>query len=221
MPDFRLEDAAGGIAIGVDEAGRGPWAGPVSVAACWLDRTRPDQIPEGLDDSKKLTAARRADMFARLTHGPHLFNLTHVDVATIDSIGILKATLAAMAEVAAALAAQLQQAGHDAVTEVLIDGNQMPPTDLPSRCVVRGDATSLSIAAASVIAKHSRDMVMTELDKTFPGYGWAQNMGYGTAQHRDAIDRLGITIHHRRSFAPIRRYLESEGKPVDRGDPVA
>ena len=221
MPDFRLEDAAGGIAIGVDEAGRGPWAGPVSVAACWLDRTRPDQILEGLDDSKKLTAARRADMFARLTHGPHLFNLTHVDVATIDCIGILKATLAAMAEVAAALAAQMQQAGHDAVTEVLIDGNQMPPTDLPSRCVVRGDATSLSIAAASVIAKHSRDMVMTELDKTFPGYGWAQNMGYGTAQHRDAIDRLGITIHHRRSFAPIRRYLESEGKPVDRGDPVA
>ena len=221
MPDFRLEDAAGGIAIGVDEAGRGPWAGPVSVAACWLDRTRPDQIPEGLDDSKKLTAARRADMFARLTHGPHLFNFTHVDVATIDRIGILKATLAAMAEVAAALAAQIQQAGHDAVTEVLIDGNQMPPTDLPSRCVVRGDATSLSIAAASVIAKHSRDMVMTELDKTFPGYGWAQNMGYGTAQHRDAIDRLGITIHHRRSFAPIRRYLESEGKPVDRGDPVA
>lgn len=221
MPDFRLEDAAGGIAIGVDEAGRGPWAGPVSVAACWLDRTRPDQIPEGLDDSKKLTAARRADMFARLTHGPHLFNFTHVDVATIDRIGILKATLAAMAEVAAALAAQMQQAGHDAVTEVLIDGNQMPPTDLPSRCVVRGDATSLSIAAASVIAKHSRDMVMTELDKTFPGYGWAQNMGYGTAQHRDAIDRLGITIHHRRSFAPIRRYLESEGKPVDRGDPVA
>ncbi|MEC8661988.1 MAG: ribonuclease HII, partial [Pseudomonadota bacterium] len=177
--------------------------------------------PEGLDDSKKLTAARRADMFARLTRGPHLFNLTHVDVATIDRIGILKATLAAMAEVAAALAAQMQQAGHDAVTEVLIDGNQMPPTDLPSRCVVRGDATSLSIAAASVIAKHSRDMVMTELDKTFPGYGWAQNMGYGTAQHRDAIDRLGITIHHRRSFAPIRRYLESEGKPVDRGDPVA
>ena len=221
MPDFCLEDAAGGIAIGVDEAGRGPWAGPVSVAACWLDRTRPDQIPEGLDDSKKLTAARRADMFARLTHGPHLFNFTHVDVATIDRIGILKATLAAMAEVAAALAAQMQQAGHDAVTEVLIDGNQMPPTDLPSRCVVRGDATSLSIAAASVIAKHSRDMVMTELDKTFPGYGWAQNMGYGTAQHRDAIDRLGITIHHRRSFAPIRRYLESEGKPVDRGDPVA
>jgi len=221
MPDFRLEDAAGGIAIGVDEAGRGPWAGPVSVAACWLDRTRPDQIPEGLDDSKKLTAARRADMFARFTHGPHLFNLTHVDVATIDRIGILKATLAAMAEVAAALAAQMQQAGHDAVTEVLIDGNQMPPTDLPSRCVVRGDATSLSIAAASVIAKHSRDMVMTELDKTFPGYGWAQNMGYGTAQHRDAIDRLGITIHHRHSFAPIRRYLEAEGKPVDCGDHVA
>ena len=221
MPDFRLEDAATGIAIGVDEAGRGPWAGPVSVAACWLDRTRPDHIPDGLDDSKKLSAARRADMFARLTCGPHLFNLTHVDVATIDRIGILKATLAAMAEVAEALATQIQQAGHGAVAAALIDGNQMPPTDLPSQCVVRGDATSLSIAAASVIAKHSRDMVMTELDKTFPGYGWAQNMGYGTAQHRDAIDRLGITIHHRRSFAPIRRHLESEDRPLDRGDPVA
>ena len=100
MPDFRLEDAASGIAIGVDEAGRGPWAGPVSVAACWLDRSRPDQIPDGLDDSKKLTATRRADMFALLTRGPHLFNLTHVDVDTIDRMGILKATLAAMAEAA-------------------------------------------------------------------------------------------------------------------------
>ena len=209
MPDFSLEDAVSGLSIGVDEAGRGPWAGPVSVAACWLDCTKPQHIPDGLDDSKKLSAARRADMYARLTTGPHIYSLTHVDVATIDRIGLLKATLAAMADVAASLATRLRVAGHGPVVQMLVDGNQMPPTDLPAQCVIGGDAISMNIAAASIIAKHSRDVVMIDLDRAFPGYGWARNMGYGTAQHRTAIDALGITIHHRRSFAPIRRHLEA------------
>ena len=100
MPDFSLENEVSGQSIGVDEAGRGPWAGPVSVAACWLDRSVPDSIPAGLDDSKKLAAARRAILFEQLTAGPHLYSLRHVDVAVIDREGILKATLAAMAEVA-------------------------------------------------------------------------------------------------------------------------
>ena len=209
MPDFSFEDAVSGPSIGVDEAGRGPWAGPVSVAACWLDRTQPQHIPDGLDDSKKLSAARRADIYARLTTGPHIYSLTHVDVATIDRIGLLKATLAAMADVAASLATRLHVAGHGPVVQMLVDGNQMPPTDLPAQCVIGGDAISMNIAAASIIAKHSRDVVMIDLDRAFPGYGWARNMGYGTAQHRTAIDALGITIHHRRSFAPIRRHLEA------------
>ena len=209
MPDFSLEDAVSGLSIGVDEAGRGPWAGPVSVAACWLDRTQPQHIPDGLDDSKKLSATRRADMYAHLTTGPHIYSLTHVDVATIDRIGLLKATLAAMADVAASLATRLHAAGHGPVAQMLVDGNQMPPTDLPAQCVIGGDAISMNIAAASIIAKHSRDAVMIDLDRAFPGYGWARNMGYGTAQHRTALDALGITIHHRRSFAPIRRHLEA------------
>ena len=207
MPDFSLENEVSGQSIGVDEAGRGPWAGPVSVAACWLDRSVPDSIPAGLDDSKKLAAARRAILFEQLTAGPHLYSLRHVDVAVIDREGILKATLAAMAEVAADLQSRMISLGYDAPAQTLVDGNQMPPTTMPARCIVRGDSASLSIAAASIIAKHSRDLLMVDLDQSHPGYGWATNMGYGTKQHSAAIAQLGITPHHRRSFAPVRRYL--------------
>jgi ribonuclease HII len=97
--------------------------------------------------------------------------------------------------------------GYDAPAQTLVDGNQMPPTTMPARCIVRGDSASLSIAAASIIAKHSRDLLMVDLDQSHPGYGWATNMGYGTKQHSAAIEQLGITPHHRRSFAPVRRYL--------------
>ena len=208
MPDFSLENGVSGQSIGVDEAGRGPWAGPVSVAACWLDRSVPDSIPAGLDDSKKLAAARRAILFEQLTAGPHLYSLRHVDVAVIDREGILKATLAAMAEVAADLQSRMISLGYDAPAQTLVDGNQMPPTTMPARCIVRGDSASLSIAAASIIAKHSRDLLMVDLDQSHPGYGWATNMGYGTKAHQAGLDHFGLTPHHRHSFKPIRRYLD-------------
>ena len=134
MPDFSLENEVSGQSIGVDEAGRGPWAGPVSVAACWLDRSVPDSIPAGLDDSKKLAAARRAILFEQLTAGPHLYSLRHVDVAVIDREGILKATLAAMAEVAADLQSRMISLGYDAPAQTLVEVHSTGFAALALRC---------------------------------------------------------------------------------------
>lgn len=207
MPDLSIESDFAGPVIGVDEAGRGPWAGPVTIAACWLDVAALSSLPPGLDDSKKLTAAQRARFHAILTAPPHRHAVISVPVETIDRDGILKATLAGMAAVAMALAESLREAGLGAVAQVLIDGNQMPPVALPAQTVVKGDARSLSIAAASVIAKHERDLIMRDLAGECPGYGWETNMGYGTKAHQQGLAMMGVTVHHRRSFAPVRRAL--------------
>lgn len=209
MPDLSIESAFSGPVIGIDEAGRGPWAGPVTVAACWLDPQGLASLPPGLDDSKILTAAQRAAFHAVLTAPPHRHAVISVPVETIDRDGILAATLAGMADVARTLAARLDEAGVGAVAQVLIDGNQMPDLDLPAQTVVKGDSRSLSIAAASVIAKHERDQIMLDLAAACPGYGWETNMGYGTKAHQAGLASRGVTPHHRRSFAPIRRALTS------------
>jgi ribonuclease HII len=207
MPDLSIESGFPGPVIGIDEAGRGPWAGPVTIAACWLDVTALRGLVPGLDDSKKLTAAQRAAFHAILTAAPHRHAVTSVPVETIDRVGILNATLTGMADVALALAARLRAEGLGEVAQVLIDGNQMPALALPAQTVVKGDARSLSIAAASVIAKHERDRVMQGLAAECPGYGWETNMGYGTKAHQRGLASLGVTAHHRRSFAPVRRAL--------------
>ena len=207
MPDLSIESGFVGPVIGVDEAGRGPWAGPVTIAACWLDPAAIPHLPEGLDDSKKLSAKRRAAFHAVLTGPPHRHAVVTVPVAVIDSDGILKATLDGMVRAAATLAADLEAAGLGDIGQVLIDGNQMPPTDLPAQTVVRGDSRSLSIAAASVIAKQERDAVMIRLAADHPGYGWETNMGYGTRTHQEGLATHGVTTHHRRSVAPVRRAL--------------
>ena len=212
MPDLSIEQAFAGPVIGIDEAGRGPWAGPVTVAAAWLHPEAVASLPPGLDDSKKLSPRRRADFHHALTSGPHLYALVTVPVEVIDRDGILRATLDGMATAAVTLAARIGDAGHGAVAQLLIDGNQMPRgLTVPAQTVVKGDSKSLSIAAASVIAKHERDLMMTGLAAAHPGYGWETNMGYGTAAHRDAMIRLGVTRHHRRSFAPVRDQLASSG----------
>jgi ribonuclease HII len=182
------------------------------VAAAWLHPGAVAALPPGLDDSKKLSSRKRADFHHILTSGPHLHALVSVPVGVIDRDGILRATLDAMATAAATLATMIREAGHGAVAQLLIDGNQMP-RDLtaPAQTVVKGDSRSLSIAAASVIAKHERDQVMTALAAAHPGYGWETNMGYGTAAHREAMARFGVTPHHRRSFAPVREQLASVG----------
>lgn len=200
MPDFSLEDASGAARVaGVDEAGRGPWAGPVVAAAVILDRDGLDpDLALGLDDSKKLPAARRERLFAAL-QACALIGVGRADVADIDSMNILGATLLAMGRAVSALGAAPDLA--------LIDGTSVPDLPCPARPVIGGDGLSLSIAAASIVAKVTRDRLMAELALAHPGYGWERNKGYGTPEHRAALETLGVTPHHRRSFRPIRKIM--------------
>ena len=199
-PDFSFETEAmhshGALVAGVDEAGRGPWAGPVVAAAVVL---KPGAIPEGLNDSKKLTAAKRAQLCEEI------FAVAEVgigvgEVARIDRDNILNATLWAMAEAVR----QLPEPPHS----LLVDGNKVPDVPMPSLAVIKGDGRSLSIAAASIIAKVTRDQIMCELDADFPGFQWARNKGYGTKAHQDGLQNFGVTKHHRRSFKPIARLVD-------------
>lgn len=200
FPDFSLEtDLArkGATCIaGVDEAGRGPLAGPVTAAAV---RLIPDDLPEGLQDSKRLSATARDALFAQIMARAAV-GIGHASPAEIDARNILQATFLAMQR---AIAALPQPPDH-----LLIDGNRLP-RDLPcaAQAVVKGDAKVLSIAAASIIAKVTRDRIMADLDRKFPGYGWAENAGYPTKRHINAIADLGVTPEHRRSFGPIRKIL--------------
>jgi len=217
MPDLRLErrlarglavSGRAALVVGVDEAGRGPWAGPVTAAAVWLD---PDRMPrllrDGLDDSKALTPERRVVLFdaltASATAGRAAIGLGAASVAEIDARNILQASLAAMARAVAALEAALGRRADAA----LIDGDRVPTLACPAEAVVKGDGRSLSIAAASVVAKVTRDRQMAGLAACHPGYGWERNMGYGTPEHRVALARLGATPEHRRSFRPVRESL--------------
>lgn len=198
-PDFSFERAAlcaDRVPVaGVDEAGRGPWAGPVVAAAVILD---PERIPAGLNDSKKLSAARREALFTSLqTHAQSGVGLASVE--EIDSLNILRASLLAMARAVEALPRAPRWA--------LVDGTHMPALNCTGETLVKGDGRSLSIAAASIIAKVTRDRMMRDLAAQFPVYGWERNKGYGTAVHAAALKIHGVTQHHRRSFKPIHKML--------------
>ena len=191
MPDYTFETAAGCRVAGVDEAGRGPLAGPVVAAAVVLD---PRCIPDGLDDSKLLCAARREALFAVLS-GCAEIGVGSACVAEIDHLNILWATMLAMQRAVAALGV--------APRHVLVDGNRAPQWSFATQTVVGGDARCLSIAAASIVAKVTRDRTMVALCAAHPGYGWSANKGYATPAHHAALARLGATPQHRRSFAPV------------------
>ena len=192
--DRAFADALGGGPIaGVDEAGRGPWAGPVVAAAVVLD---PAAVPPGLDDSKKLSAARRAILFDAVLKQAVAVGVGQASVEEIDRLNILAASHLAMRRAVDDLA--VRPAG------CLIDGNRDPELDLPARPIVKGDARSVSIAAASIVAKVRRDRIMADLARAYPAYGWERNAGYGVPAHRDALNRVGPCVHHRKSFAPIR-----------------
>lgn len=198
-PDFSFETdlrATGALRIaGVDEVGRGPLAGPVTAAAVILD---PSNIPDGLNDSKALTAKRRA-VLEPLIFAAAEVSIAHATVEEIDDINILRASHLAM---------ERAVAGLGQVDHALIDGNMIPRNlTCPATTVVKGDARSLSIAAASIVAKICRDRIMVELAQQYPGYGWETNAGYGSKSHMSAIRNLGITPHHRRSFKPIHNML--------------
>jgi len=201
VPDFSLEREAGGLVAGIDEAGRGPWAGPVVAAAVVLDpETLPQSLSLALDDSKKLSTRRREALFDALRHCART-GVGHAEVGEIDSVNILAATMLAMGRAVENLGVEPDLA--------LIDGNRAPKLRCPARCVVGGDGLSLSIAAASIVAKVTRDRIMADLARRFPGYGWERNAGYGTAEHRQALERLGVTPQHRRSFKPVINILRA------------
>jgi ribonuclease HII len=199
VPHFRLERAAGGRVAGVDEAGRGPLSGPVLAAAVVFPRGVSRELRALLDDSKKLTAAQRDAAFAALRRSTAEIAIAAASVAEIERLNILQAGMLAMRRAVARLPAVPDLA--------LVDGNVPPALRCPVRCVVGGDGISLSIAAASIVAKVTRDRLMRRLDQRYPGYSWATNAGYPTEAHRRALEALGPTRHHRALFGPVARML--------------
>lgn len=202
MPSFRFELRCEGRVAGIDEAGRGPLAGPVYAAAAVIDRTRvARKLLRMIDDSKKLTLEQREEAYeAMIASGVVQFAVGEASVEEIDRVNILQATYLAMRRAVQALAEQPEV--------VLVDGNRVPPQlGCRAETIVGGDAHSYSIAAASIFAKVTRDRYMHALALTYPGYGWETNRGYGSQQHLEALSLLGPTPHHRRSFAPVTRLV--------------
>lgn len=203
MPDFSLEMALGGPVCGVDEVGRGPWAGPVLACAVVIDITcLPADIRGAIDDSKRIPARRRPELAAAL-RGCVTFALGEASVTEIDRLNILAATALAMRRAVEALPVRPVHA--------LVDGNRRMGLPCPETPVVKGDGLSLSIAAASIIAKVARDALMAELAERHPGYGWERNAGYGVPDHIAGLERLGPSPQHRMSFAPVRAVAERLG----------
>ncbi len=218
-PDFNIEnnlDTAAAI-IGIDEAGRGPWAGPVVAAAFWANPNHRQNLPKNIDDSKKLNKRVRQEIYGELLRldsiGQHSFGVASIDVKTIDEIGILQATFAAMDKAAAALLQKIKPKA----AYMIVDGNLMPPLVLCERLVpcsgmpiIKGDTKSVSIAAAAIIAKETRDEMMIKLAEDNPDYDWQNNKGYGTKKHQIGLAKHGITKHHRRSFKPIQAIISND-----------
>ena len=195
------------LVAGIDEAGRGPWAGPVVAAAVIL---APDAIPPGLDDSKALDPVRREQLYAALINSGARIGIGIADVTRIDRVNILQATFWAMTEAVRKL--------PDTPAFALVDGNHLPPKlRCPAEAIVSGDARCVSIAAASIVAKVTRDRIMTALAHTMPGYGFERHKGYGTPEHQEALARLGVSPQHRRSFKPVRAAIEASLRAPDAG----
>jgi ribonuclease HII len=197
-PNLAIEQTIDGPVAGIDEAGRGPLAGPVFAAAVVFYRTLPRKLARCIDDSKKLPAEQRTAVFDWLPDYAHI-GVGRASVEEIDSLNILWASMLAMRRAMEGL--------FMVPALALVDGDRAPDIACPARCVVGGDAKSISIAAASIVAKVTRDREMLDLSQRHPGYGWERNMGYGTAEHRLAIDFLGINSQHRRTFRPISELL--------------
>ena len=199
MPDFSLEtkyfDRGLRSISGVDEAGRGSWAGPVVAAAVIFEKKEwPNIVNIGLDDSKKLSPKRRRDFFDIIQDNADV-GVGLASVVEIDQINILQATFLAMD----------RALGNLQVTPdyTLIDGDKVPPVRYRAEAIVKGDSRSISIAAASIVAKVTRDALMIELGLNFSNYAWERNMGYGTKKHKEGLERFGVTEHHRKSYKPI------------------
>ena len=199
MPDLSIEKNKNNLnyklIAGVDEAGRGPWAGPVYSAAVILDISK---IPAEINDSKKMSEKKRDEIYSRIV-SEHHYSIGVADVNEIDELNILQASLLSMKRAITNL--------HLYPDFVLIDGVHRPNLDVDSENIIRGDSKSLSIAAASIIAKVERDRFMKKIDEEYPCYNWKKNKGYGTKEHQNALNIHGISKHHRKSFSPIRKIL--------------
>lgn len=206
MPDFNLEDENTGIVAGVDEAGRGPWVGPV-VAGCavFLNRHVDKQLLDNLNDSKKLSKKKREMLYELLQieaqKGNMKIGIGEASAQEIDEINILNASFLAMRRAI--------QAAKVEPNVVLVDGNRLPKiTKYPARAVIKGDAKSYSISAASILAKVYRDRMMEKMALQYPHYGFEKNAGYGTKEHIEGLKKYGVTPEHRRSYAPIKEMLK-------------
>lgn len=199
LEQIQCDEAAGRLLAGVDEVGRGPLAGPVVSAAVILDRQSPI---DGLADSKKLSEKRRNDLYEVICERALCCAVGRAEVAEIDRLNILNASLLSMQRAVQALGI--------APDKVLVDGNRCPDLAVEMACIVKGDSRVAAISAASIIAKVTRDREMLALAEICPGYGFDQHKGYPTARHRDALRRLGVTPHHRRSFRPVAELIDDD-----------
>ena len=199
MPDFSIEKEHRGVVAGIDEVGRGPWAGPVIAAAVILPRNICHELMDGLDDSKKLSRAQRETLLTMVSRRADI-GIGCASVAEIEQNNILIASHIAMVRAVTRL--------PKIPNIALIDGKHIPE-NLPctGRAIIRGDSVSLSIAAASIVAKVTRDRIMASLALRYPAFGWERNSGYGTREHRDGLALTGVTRHHRRTYAPIAKIL--------------
>ena len=198
MPDSIIERGFGWpqkLVAGIDEAGRGPWAGPVVSAVVILNEKN---IPDGLNDSKKLSEKKRLSLYSSI-YNFHFVGVGISSIEEIDSMNVLQATFLSMNRAVEDLNPQPEY--------ILVDGNLDPGLNFKTKCIIKGDSISISIAAASVIAKVTRDNLMLKLDKEFPNYNWKKNKGYGTAEHRNALELHGPCKYHRKSFSPINKML--------------
>lgn len=205
MPDFEIEKSLNTLVVGIDEAGRGPWAGPVVAGAVMiLDKNLEQELLASLDDSKKLSAKKRENLYLKLFEeekkGKLVIGVGEATCQEIDEINILQATFLAMSRATEALKIKPQMA--------IIDGNRTPK-NFPYQAIsiIKGDAKSFSIAAASIVAKVHRDHLMTQLAKKYPFYSFEKNAGYGTSAHILGLKEHGITPEHRKSYKPIKAFL--------------
>lgn len=195
MLELKLEKKYSGYVVGVDEAGRGPWAGPVVAASVRIHQCGG---LEAVNDSKKLSEARREALFEQIHHCADV-GVGVAQVEEIDQYNILEATKLAMCRAVEALPASPSM--------VLVDGNQLPRWSYQAEAIIKGDAKCLSIAAASIIAKVTRDRMMKQLAQEYPYYAWEKNAGYGTKAHQEGLKHYGVTPHHRKSFKPVKALL--------------
>ena len=208
MPDWKIEDSYNGKVCGVDEAGRGPWVGPVVAGAVmFLHREINPELLKSLNDSKKLTAKKREVLYdmllAEAQKGNLVYGIAEASAQEIDELNILQATFLAMHRAVEKLSVKPDFA--------IIDGNRLPQSfDCPAACYIGGDGLAYSIAAASILAKVYRDTLMQDMAKQYPGYGFEKNAGYGTKDHIAALEKYGITPQHRRSYRPIKEIIEAK-----------